>query len=242
MLLRRIIEHVKAQNWFAVGLDFVIVVAGVFIGLQVQQWNETRKDTVQHEKLLERLEDEFRDLEPVAAELVAFLHTSRKSTADVIDALRREQPPEDEAVFRFALARANWVMNFPDIATAYEELVATGRLSEIRSIELRKALIGYGDAHERLERVHPGATSVIFAPDSNYYRAVDWNMDPDTWATEGAILSYDWETLRASRAEMQAWVSFQYDLAMYAERELEQIRAILSILERDPQRRAAVSQ
>jgi hypothetical protein len=233
MLLRRIIEHVKAQNWFAVGLDFVIVVAGVFIGLQVQQWNEARKDAVQHEKLLERLGEEFRDLEPVAAELVAFLHSSRQSTSDVVNALRQEQPPEDEAAFRFALARANWVMNFPDIATAYEELVATGRLSDVRNVELRKALIGYGDAHERLERVYPGATSVIFAPDSNYYRAVDWNMDPDTWETDGAILSYDWEMLRASRAEMQGWVTFQYDLVFYAERELEQIRAILAIIEQD---------
>ena len=26
MLLRRITEHVKAQNWFAVALDFLIVV------------------------------------------------------------------------------------------------------------------------------------------------------------------------------------------------------------------------
>ena len=234
MLLRRIIEHMKAQNWFAVGLDLVIVVVGVFIGLQAQQWNEARKDAVQHEKLLERLEFEFRDLEPVAAELVALLHSSRQSTADVIDALRREQPPEDEAAFRFALGRANWVMNFPDIATAYEELVATWRLSDVRSIELRKALIGYGDAHERLARVYPGATRVIFAPDSNYYRAVDWNMDPDTWATEGAILSYDWGILRASRAEMQGWVSFQYDLVVYAERALEQIRAILAILEKEP--------
>jgi hypothetical protein len=74
---------------------------------------------------------------------------------------------------------------------------------------------------------------VIFAPDSNCYRAVDWNMDPDTWATEGAILSYDWDVLRASRAEMQGWVSFQYDLAVYAERELKQIRAILAIIEQD---------
>mgnify|MGYP003541639920 CR=1 FL=1 len=38
MILRRVIEHVKDQNWFAVGIDFVIVVAGVFVGLQVQDW------------------------------------------------------------------------------------------------------------------------------------------------------------------------------------------------------------
>jgi hypothetical protein len=38
--------------------------------------------------------------------------------------------------------------------------------------------------------------------------------------------------LRASRAEMQGWVSFQYDLVVYAERALKQIRAILAILEK----------
>lgn len=44
MILRRITEHVKAQNWFAVGLDFVIVVMGVFIGLQVQEWSGRQED------------------------------------------------------------------------------------------------------------------------------------------------------------------------------------------------------
>jgi len=40
MILRRITEHVKDQNWFAVGIDFFIVVVGVFIGIQVSNWNE----------------------------------------------------------------------------------------------------------------------------------------------------------------------------------------------------------
>lgn len=42
MLLRRVIEHVKTQNWTAIAIDFVIVVAGVFVGLQVQEWNAAR--------------------------------------------------------------------------------------------------------------------------------------------------------------------------------------------------------
>lgn len=42
MLLRRVIEHVKAQNWTAVALDFVIVVVGVFISIQVANWNDAR--------------------------------------------------------------------------------------------------------------------------------------------------------------------------------------------------------
>lgn len=38
MILRRITEHVKAQNWFAVGLDFIIVVIGVGVALAAGEW------------------------------------------------------------------------------------------------------------------------------------------------------------------------------------------------------------
>ena len=52
MLLRRITEHVKAQNWFAVGIDFVIVVIGVFIGIQVANWNDARSDRQREAQIL----------------------------------------------------------------------------------------------------------------------------------------------------------------------------------------------
>lgn len=42
MLLRRITKHVKAQNWFAVGIDFVIVVIGVGVALAAGEWVNTR--------------------------------------------------------------------------------------------------------------------------------------------------------------------------------------------------------
>ena len=55
MILRRVIEHVKAQNWTAVALDFVIVVLGVFIGLQVQDWNTARNARAAAHEYRERL-------------------------------------------------------------------------------------------------------------------------------------------------------------------------------------------
>jgi len=42
MLLRRVIEHLRKQEWTAIAIDFVIVVLGVFVGLQVSNWNEAR--------------------------------------------------------------------------------------------------------------------------------------------------------------------------------------------------------
>ena len=42
MILRRIIQHVRAQDWTAIVLDFVIVVVGVFIGIQFSNLNDDR--------------------------------------------------------------------------------------------------------------------------------------------------------------------------------------------------------
>jgi len=38
MILRRVTKHIKDQNWFAVALDFVIVVIGVGVAMMGQQW------------------------------------------------------------------------------------------------------------------------------------------------------------------------------------------------------------
>ena len=43
MILRRVIQHVRKQEWTAIAIDFCIVVIGVFLGIQVANWNEERK-------------------------------------------------------------------------------------------------------------------------------------------------------------------------------------------------------
>ena len=42
MLPRRIASYMKDQNWTAVGIELLVVVIGVFLGLQVDNWNESR--------------------------------------------------------------------------------------------------------------------------------------------------------------------------------------------------------
>lgn len=54
MVLRRVIEHVKDQNWTAVVLDFFIVVVGILIASQIAQWNDDRK-TRQREAITDKV-------------------------------------------------------------------------------------------------------------------------------------------------------------------------------------------
>ncbi|MEM7005059.1 MAG: hypothetical protein AAF498_04205 [Pseudomonadota bacterium] len=52
MILRRITEHVKAQNWTAVALDFAIVVVGVFMGIQLGNWNDARANAAMERTII----------------------------------------------------------------------------------------------------------------------------------------------------------------------------------------------
>ena len=61
MILRRITQHVKDQNWFAVFLDFVIVVVGILIAFQITNWNDGREDFRQETKALVELRKELAD-------------------------------------------------------------------------------------------------------------------------------------------------------------------------------------
>jgi hypothetical protein len=55
VILRRPKAHVENENWFAVFLDFAIVVIGVFIGIQVANWNAGRVEQAQASDLMARM-------------------------------------------------------------------------------------------------------------------------------------------------------------------------------------------
>ena len=59
MIVRRIAQHVKDQNWTAIAIDFVIVVAGVFVATQVSNWNAARAETARERMLLGELRAEL---------------------------------------------------------------------------------------------------------------------------------------------------------------------------------------
>ncbi|MFN0023869.1 MAG: hypothetical protein ACKVS5_08215, partial [Parvularculaceae bacterium] len=60
MILRRVIAHFRKQEWTAIAIDFVIVVVGVFIGIQVSNWNAGRADRVSERHYLAQLRQDLK--------------------------------------------------------------------------------------------------------------------------------------------------------------------------------------
>ncbi len=143
MILRSVTEHVKAQNWFAVGIDLVIVVVGVFIGIQVANWNDDRLDRIEAGNVLARLEQEFRmHLERTDRSLERH-RASLAATARVIHGIRDARLAED--TLNDDIDLASGFATPPGPSTTFQELVSSGRSRLLAGADLRSALMGYND-------------------------------------------------------------------------------------------------
>lgn len=140
MILRRLTEHVKAQNWFAVGLDFCIVVLGVFIGLQVSNWNDNRNTRHRAAEVSERLTADMRYEAWAYQYLIDYSRDVRAGAKAALDTLSGAAPLSDEA-FLVNAYRATQYKYMDRGRATYDELISTGEIGLIADDKLRTTAI-----------------------------------------------------------------------------------------------------
>jgi hypothetical protein len=138
MLLRRIIGHVKAQNWAAIAIDFVIVVVGVFIGIQVSNWNERLAFEKREQTLLRELRGEVsQNMADAQSKGDAFL-IGAGSARRVLKVIDRGSAPCSDGCWPMVvdlMHASQWQQLMSNWST-YDELRREGLPSDRRIIEL----------------------------------------------------------------------------------------------------------
>ena len=144
MLLRSVIKHVRNQEWTAIAIDFVIVVAGVFVGIQAANWNEVRADESRAHGYLERIHSDLEaDLSNYQNRIRfwnAVSHYGRTALGYADTGLIRDQT---QWQLLLAYFQASQVAEFWTRSTTYEELKSAGELNLIADLDLRNALARY---------------------------------------------------------------------------------------------------
>jgi hypothetical protein len=141
MILRRVIEHVKAQQWTAVGLDFVIVVVGVFIGIQVSNWNGGRVEQRELSASLSNLAQEVSNTAWHRTDQIEWMRRVVAGLELTLEALDGRELSSDEwDTARFALTHVATPPPDPGRYETLYELQNTGMLRKVPSRELRAAL------------------------------------------------------------------------------------------------------
>ena len=138
MIIHRLAENLRKQNWFTVFIEFIIVVVGIFVGLQVDDWNQALKNKQLEQEYLERLYD---DLNGSLKDFQVNDMWDRDrliSQHIVLKSLRNgELKEENKDSFAIGLAMAG-IHNPPRRRWGtVDELTTTGNIALIDDLELR---------------------------------------------------------------------------------------------------------
>ena len=167
MIPRRIAEAFRRQDWFTVFVETMIVVLGVFLGLQVNNWNEARADRLAEREIITAIADDIRrDREDLGVGRESALMSIRAANAALIAA---GEPPTVAVQFPnpnvvqldyrsldvsgavlepldIDASAWTWITAryFPSASSAaFDSLVSTGRLGIIRNVELVRKIQQY---------------------------------------------------------------------------------------------------
>lgn len=147
MILSRVIHHFRKQEWIAIAIDFFIVVIGVFIGIQVSNWNDARQEHAEQQQVEVRLRSDFRGLDEALTGALNLQEGIILALNTLRTAIERGEAmsDEDEAI-KTAIVKGVAYPSFPRKSATYNELVSSGRLHLVKSDALRNALSFYNES------------------------------------------------------------------------------------------------
>lgn len=230
MILRRLSDHIKHQNWFAVALDFVIVVTGVFIGFQVGNWNEAARGRSREAVILEQLADEFTLVVEWAKDAKDQSDENLEATRAVLRAIRDGEEPEDKAAFLKTLQSARSFNSGPSEPVTLVELLSTGGLSELSSSDLRTALIRYHETSASQNDLSDLLLARASAPHDGFHDAIHLNPDYSP-ASPNLLASYDWPLIAGTRQQFQVLLYGKLGLSAGIDEEIVRGEAVLAEIE-----------
>lgn len=138
MLLRRMIENLRKQEWTAIAIDFVIVVVGVFLASQVTNWNEARLTRERAREVTARLladvTEESRHWRNTREYYLVALANGERAAL-----IAESGAPASDEEFLIAAYRTTQYLYYGPRRAAYDEVLSTGDIGIVTDPDLREA-------------------------------------------------------------------------------------------------------
>jgi len=201
MILTRLVNSIRRRDWFTVFTEFVIVVFGIFFGLQANQWAQERQDRKAEFAALERLFMESKNAYGLLENRVQGTLRLNQTRRNAVQFADSETPvPKNDLPLKIGV---NTLAQFPPlvpVSVVYDELKSSGQMQLIRSAALRDQVaefhtnvlrynqlqINFGDGRDRFAVA--------------YQRNVTWAYNPEATTSDILLSSYDWTSLRSDEA------------------------------------------
>lgn len=144
MIVRRVMDALKRQDWAAVAIEFILVVLGVLLGFQINEWASERQARSERQAATARLLDEA---ESDVSYLRYEVEQHRQVVGDLSFALGRLQNgtwrKSEEPRMLSGLTSSVYLDSPSPPSSVYDDIVAAGMLGEIGDPQLRSSISAY---------------------------------------------------------------------------------------------------
>jgi hypothetical protein len=142
MILRRVREHVTNHNWFAVAVDFIIVVIGVFVGIQASNWNQARVERQQAREYRSMLQSDLdANLENLATRGRYYRWVRNEALATLADLGKPSKRLDQQ--FLVHAYQATQIQPWALKRNTYDEILSVGAMANLGDPVLRDKVANY---------------------------------------------------------------------------------------------------
>lgn len=139
MIFKRFAANLRAQNWSAILIEFAIVVAGVFVGTQVSNWNAERVERRETQRMIGRLAPTLKGLTDYYRAARVYYATTRNYAATAIAGWRGDSRVSDSD-FVIAAYQASQIFTLGTNSSTWSTILGTDQLRNIEDPQLRTDL------------------------------------------------------------------------------------------------------
>ena len=157
MIASRFLQHLKQQHWAGVFIELVIVILGVFIGLQVQDWNTARSARAELDQQLISLRLELEDNQAHFNKFRTELVGQLDDVNDLRSAFKQDPPTISSKDLDLRLLNVQRIKVFAPDLTALNELAQTGGLRRIEDPKIRTAIGAWQRQLDEVNRLYADA-------------------------------------------------------------------------------------
>lgn len=195
-----LIENGKVGKyfWYALG-EILLVVIGILIALQVNNWNETRKARADELVMLENLLEDFTtrhdELDKFQKIRIDVLTSIEELTKYIADPSGR---PDDAAMDQLLVPQLNLLL-FNDQFKVLDVLFSTGEINEISNSQLKKLLLNWPQLVEEMmeeQRMRYDLYVSNFFPILNQHLSMRTLLE--NWTVRNYPYSQDWSKRKQS--------------------------------------------
>ena len=235
MFLKRLAKTLRKQDWASFAIEFLIVMLGVFLALQAEDWNQERKDRNLEEAYISRLIDEAKTNIEILAQHEKIFEEKVEFILALPNLPLNEAFQQDPLEFMYQLDYSTYV-GIPNLrAETYQELESSGRLTLLRNSELRSAIAGIINDYRSTQMVFTDQIGdyrrLLFQslPGEAYYdyRVSDKVSDSDPIISAIEAFRNDPAYVAAANAE----ITYGSDALFYMRQFKERAEEILLILQ-----------